>query len=217
MNKKFKLSLEDKLMIDGRALYRIIAESDFAYVKKGDKGGYIEKESNLAQDEDCWVYNNARVYGNALVYGDARVYGNASVYGNALVCGNVLVCRNAEVSGNARVYGNSLVDENARVYGNALVYGNAHVYGNALVYGNAVVYGDACVYDNMLAKDSVVTVGGLEFTITKTTTHLAVGCKAHRLKEWRELLTQDLNLYSAEVKGNYAELRALVETLVREY
>ena len=163
MNKKFKLSLEDKLMIDGRALYRIIAESDFAYVKKGDKGGYIEKESNLAQDEDCWVYNNARVYGNALVYG------------------------------------------------------NAHVYGNALVYGNAVVYGDACVYDNMLAKDSVVTVGGLEFTITKTTTHLAVGCKAHRLKEWRELLTQDLNLYSAEVKGNYAELRALVETLVREY
>ena len=56
-------------------------------VKKGDKGGLIEKESNLSQDGDCWVFENARVYGDAWVYGGARVYGNARVSGDACVFG----------------------------------------------------------------------------------------------------------------------------------
>lgn len=59
--------------IDGHVLNRIIALRDFGEVKKGDLGGFIEKESNLAHDWNCWIYNDAVVYGDAKVCGDAKV------------------------------------------------------------------------------------------------------------------------------------------------
>lgn len=49
MEKKYKLT-EETLEIDGHVLNRIIALRDFGEVKKGDLGGFIEKESNLAHD-----------------------------------------------------------------------------------------------------------------------------------------------------------------------
>ena len=92
--KKFELTTDTKMFL-GRKLFRIKALIDFGNVKAGEKGGYIEKEENLSQ---C---------GNAWVYGDAEVYGNAEVCGNAWVCGNAEVCGNAKVCGNAWVYGNA--------------------------------------------------------------------------------------------------------------
>ena len=122
--KKYKLLKNDtKKTPDGKTLLRIQALIDFSIFKKGEKGGYIEKEDNLSQEGDAWVSEDARVYGDAQVYGDARVYGNAWVYGDAWV------------SGDARVYGNAQVYGDARVYWNAQVYGNARVFGDAWVYG----------------------------------------------------------------------------------
>ena len=46
----------------GHTLYRIEALKDFGDIKKGEKGGYIEKEDNLSQDDNAWVYGNAEVY-----------------------------------------------------------------------------------------------------------------------------------------------------------
>ncbi|OBX02230.1 hypothetical protein QV04_04155, partial [Gallibacterium genomosp. 1] len=47
-------------------LYRIKALVAIASigVNAGDLGGYVEKESNLDQSNDAWVYGNAKVYGN---------------------------------------------------------------------------------------------------------------------------------------------------------
>ena len=87
----------------GHILHRIEALKDFGIVKAGDKGGWIEKEENLSQYGDCWVYDMSKVYDSAKVYDDAIVYGNARVFGNAEVFGNALVCSNAEVFGNAKV------------------------------------------------------------------------------------------------------------------
>lgn len=84
MEKKYKLT-EETLEIDGHVLNRIIALRDFGEVKKGDLGGFIEKESNLAHDWNCWIYNDAVVCGDAMVYGYAKVYGEAEVCGNAKV------------------------------------------------------------------------------------------------------------------------------------
>ena len=86
MQKKYKLTKETKEFL-GTTLYRIEALIDFSDVKKGDKGGFIEKEDNLAQEGDAWVYDNAWVYGNARVSGNARVYGNAWVYGKLKLAG----------------------------------------------------------------------------------------------------------------------------------
>ena len=134
--KKYELTAE---FIEkwGKKLFRIKALISFGSVEVGELGGYVEKEDNLAQDGNAWVYGNARVCGDAEVYGDAWVYGNAEVYGNARVCGD------AEVYGDARVCGNAWVYGNARVCGDAEVYGNARVCGDAEVYGDAKVCGDA--------------------------------------------------------------------------
>lgn len=68
MEKKYKLT-EEIINVDGRTLHRIEALKDFSDVKKGDKGGFIEKEENLIQYDDCWVYENAKVYDNTKIGG----------------------------------------------------------------------------------------------------------------------------------------------------
>ena len=79
MNKKFELLLDDTIEVFGRKLFRIKAKINFGVVDAGELGGYIEKEENLSENGDAWVYGDARVYGNAWVYGNAEVYGNARV------------------------------------------------------------------------------------------------------------------------------------------
>ena len=65
-------------------------------------GGWIESESNLSQEGDCWVYDDAVVYGKAKVSGNAQVCENAKVYGKADVSGNAEVYGKAKVHGKAR-------------------------------------------------------------------------------------------------------------------
>ena len=77
-NLKFKLTNETKVIF-GRTLFRLEATASFGNVKKGEKGGWVEKEDNLSQDGNAWVSGNAWVYGNAWVSGDARVYGDAKL------------------------------------------------------------------------------------------------------------------------------------------
>lgn len=62
--KKYELTTECKEFL-GRKLYRIKALTFFSDVKEGDLGGWIEKEENLSQEGNTWVYGNAMVYGNA--------------------------------------------------------------------------------------------------------------------------------------------------------
>ncbi|MFQ9640590.1 MAG: hypothetical protein ACLRYZ_01975, partial [Coprococcus phoceensis] len=99
--KKFELTSEFITNIFGTKLFRIKALIEFGNVKAGELGGFVEKEENLSQDGNAWVYDNARVYGDACVCGDARVYGDARVHGNARVCGDACVYDNARVCGDA--------------------------------------------------------------------------------------------------------------------
>jgi hypothetical protein len=142
--KKFELTAETNVLL-GRTLYRIRALRAFGDVDKGELGGFIEKETNLAHEGNAWVSGNARVFNNAWVSGNAIVSGNAWVSDNARVFNNALVSDNARVFNNARVSGNAEVSGNARVFNNAIVSGNARVSGASEVYGNAKVSGDAWV------------------------------------------------------------------------
>ena len=113
---KYKLTKVTKEWC-GVTLFQIEALTSFGNIKKGDKGGFIEKESNLSQYDDAWVYGNAQVSDDACVFGNARVSGNAQVSDDAWVYGNAQVSDDAQVSGNARVFGNAQVSGNAQVYG----------------------------------------------------------------------------------------------------
>ena len=97
---KYKLTDETKEWF-GHILHRIEAEEDFGNVKAGDKGGWIEQEENLSQEDNCWVYGNARVCGDAYVSGNACVCGDACVSGNAWVRGYARVCGKATIESNA--------------------------------------------------------------------------------------------------------------------
>lgn len=99
MEKKYKLT-EETINVFNKTLYRIEALRDFNDVKKGDKGGFIEKENNLSQSGNCWVYGNAKVRDNAKVYGIAWVCDNARVRDNAKVCGDARICGDAKVESN---------------------------------------------------------------------------------------------------------------------
>ena len=104
--KKYEFTGEVKVKF-GVTLKRIKALIDFGIVKKGELGGFIEKEENLSQIGNAWVSGDARVYGDAEVYGNAWVSGDAEVSGDAWVSGNAWVYGDARVSGDAEVYGNA--------------------------------------------------------------------------------------------------------------
>ena len=70
--KKFELTSEFVTFL-GKKLFRIKALVSFGDVKEGELGGLVEKEENLDQSGNAWVYGDARVYGDAWVSGDARV------------------------------------------------------------------------------------------------------------------------------------------------
>ena len=98
---KYKLTDETMTTESGIVLHRIECVNAFSNVKVGEKGGFVEKEENLSQYNNCWVCENARVFGDACVFGNARVCENARVYGDALVCENAVVCGDAILCGDA--------------------------------------------------------------------------------------------------------------------
>ena len=188
MGKKYKLT-DETINLNGVTLYRIEALKYFGEIKKGDKGGFIESENNLAHEGDAWVSDNAHVYGNACVFdnsqvygnafvsGYAQVYGDAFVYGNAWLYDNTRVCGYARVADNARVYGDANVSDDSSVFGSALVYDNARVCGDALVRGYACVCGDAEISNK---SDYIVFQNwwssGRYFTWTRSNNMWSVGC-----------------------------------------
>ena len=108
MEKKYEFTKKTK-QIGSVTLHRIKALRKFNDVKKGDLGGWIEKEYNLSNKDNAWVSGNARVSENARVSGNAIVSGNARVFENAIVSGNAWVSEDAKVSGNAWVSENAIV------------------------------------------------------------------------------------------------------------
>ena len=73
-----KVELTSTFIINafGKKVFQIRALISFGNVKEGDLGGWVEKEENLSQNGNAWVYGNARVYGNAEVSGNAEVLHN---------------------------------------------------------------------------------------------------------------------------------------------
>ena len=70
--KKYELTKETKEWF-GATLHRIKALASFGIVTKGELGGFVESEKNLAQDGNAGVYGNARVSGDAWVSGKVKV------------------------------------------------------------------------------------------------------------------------------------------------
>ena len=204
--KKFELTSETKINIFGKKLFRIKALISFGNVEAGETGGWVEKEENVNQSGDAWVFDNAEVFDNARVSDNARVFGNARVFDNARVSGNAWVFDNAEVFDNARV------SDNAWVFGNARVSDNAEVFDNARVSDNAWVFGNARVSDN--ADYATIHGFGTQF---RTTTFfrckdkqvkVSCGCFYGTIPEFRE---QVKNTRKGKIAEEYLMIADLME------
>ena len=118
--KKYELVKDIKIEVKGHTLYRIEALKDFGNVRKGDLGGYIEKETNLSHDGNCWVSGDAKVSGDACVFDNAKVFGDANIF------------------------------DNAWVFGKAHVFGNVKICGRSTIFGDADIFDDVCIEDDAI-------------------------------------------------------------------
>ena len=151
MKNKYELLKDDTIEIGIHTLYRIKALVDFNNVKKGDLGGYIEKETNLSHTGNCWVYDDAKVFGESEVHDNASVKGSAiikccsSIYDDTVIGGNATI-DNSIISHMAHIYGNTTIEcskigGTAEIYGNAVIRHDVDIRGNVRVYGNAILIG----------------------------------------------------------------------------
>lgn len=206
---KYRLT-DETIKIGEVILHRIECVEAFANVKVGDKGGWIEKESNLSQEDDAWVYGNAEVCGNAKVYGNAQVFGNAKVFGNAWICENAKVYGDAKVFDDAEVYDNAWIHDNAHVCDDAEVYDNAEACDDAVVKGYAYIRGNAKISQ---LSDYIVFMNsfssGRYFTWTRSNNMWTVGCFHGTGEQLIEKARQD----NEDKAKSYALYVKLVEDL----
>ena len=118
-NRKYEILMDEENTIEwgGRVLHRIKALKDFGDVKKGDIGGFVEKETNLSHEGNCWIYDNAKAMDNSKVYGNSRMYGYSKMYGNSGMYGYSTMFAYSELYDNSEMYNNSTLKNKTRLYG----------------------------------------------------------------------------------------------------
>lgn len=162
---KYKLTKYKVKLDNGEFGYRIVATRDFADIKKGEKGGYIQGTWNLCMYDNSWVNGDAKVYENAFLYEDARVSGNALVFGNARVSGNAHIYEKAWVHGESSISGCAKVHGDTNIYGQSVIKGASEIEGEAEVRGNSLLDGFSHIYHDAIIEESSV-VGGLDSSDT---------------------------------------------------
>lgn len=157
--KKYVMLEDDSIEFNGRTLYRILAVRSFGDVKGGDKGGYIEKESNLSHYGDCWVYDYGKVCDGAVVCNDAKVRNKAIAHGNSYVASSSELKDYGEAGGKSKLFGNSKVCGDAYVGDNVTLRDSAEVGGRSYVLGDTRIAGSVKVGGEITINGNL-TIGG---------------------------------------------------------
>lgn len=158
---KYQLTGESRLhsyLVDGQKqqvkLWQVEALCDFSDVKAGQTGGWVENESNLSQQGNCWIYgSDCVVFGGSSVEDDAQIHGESTLCHQAHISGKSVV-EHSFISGECRIYdaarivnGSQVIavrgltadnDKLLQIYGNATVNASRVVH-QAQIFGNAVV------------------------------------------------------------------------------
>ncbi len=125
LKQKFRTTPEDKWK--EVTLHKIQALISFSDVKKGDFGGWIEKEDNLSHEGDCWIYDDAFCFDNGLVKDNAVARNHSWIYGDAVVQNAAQILDRAEIFGYATIKNYAICKEDVFVYGHSSISGHAIV------------------------------------------------------------------------------------------
>ena len=217
MEKKYRLT-DETIEFYGLTLHRIEALRDLKYVKKGDKGGFVQDERNLSHFGDCWIFDDSKAYGKSSVQKNAWLSNNAQICGDAVAEGNTwidnhsIVCEKALITNNARIYRNSVV------CGNSCVAGDAKVTDFSRVEGLSEVTGNAEIRDALIKKSSDYIVfknwwsSLRHFTWTRSNNMWKVGCFYGTGAELIEKAYRDSELSGRE----YKRVVEYVESILRD-
>ncbi len=141
---KYKLSnkKEDIIKVGEHTLHRIIALKDIidekgkVLVHSGDKGGYVESESNLSHYDTCWIYDEAMAYESSQVNCAAELHNRAVARDGVTLWGMVQAFDDVQLYGTASLYGKPKFYDFARVSGCAQISGEVILSGDVWVGGN---------------------------------------------------------------------------------
>lgn len=216
-DKKYELT-DSTIEYDEKTLYQIKALKDFADVKAGDLGGYIEKEDNLSHEGNCWIFDNAKVYENAKVYGNAKIYENATVGGEAKVFGNVKVYDKAKIYDKAEIFTDIEIGGETEVKGNEKLFNHSQYIDNlAKVYGNITTDEKTKTYDFSHKKDYS---SNLENEIQKYEEHCSKVVDKLKLQDELpnfQVISQKGLLYEKNSEeNNVSEMKNFIENLKGE-
>ncbi len=113
-------------------LRQIIAISDFNDVIAGTAGGWIDRETVLAQEGNCWIYDqNAIAFGGAVISGNTRITGTSVLWGEVYATDNVWI-DNSEISQGAYISDSVTIHD-------SLVYGQCRIFGHALIDQHSMI------------------------------------------------------------------------------
>lgn len=137
--RKYRLSEEQRTFIyqhDGCKksvlLRQIIAVVDFNDVKAETAGGWIDNETVLAHEDNCWIYDpNAVAFAGTVISGNARITGNSVLWGEVCISDNVWI-DSAEISQGARISDNVTVRD-SQIYGQCRLADDAGVDQHSLI------------------------------------------------------------------------------------
>ena len=125
-------------------------------VRKGDLGGYVEREWNLDQQGDSWIHPEAICREFARVQMDAQLFGNSVAEGQAMVSGRAQICGNSILQGNAYV-SDARIEDDVLITGDAIVQKAPGGTGIPLICGKSRIQGT--VVGKVRLKDEVVAAG----------------------------------------------------------
>lgn len=235
-NKKYELIDESRKLPGAPTVYRIKALRNFADVKKGQLGGFIQSEANLSHAGDAWVYHDAAVYNKARVIENAKVTQKAKIFGRAIISksaiveyyakvyGHAIISDSAQVSGYANVGGRAIIKEHAVVFDYASVKGKALIAGKSRVCGTVGVFDKAEILTNssVIFLSNNARIGG-NAKITSKEDILTIGPlgpHAYPLTAFRSLKRWgvDIEVITGDFKGTLKQFAYRVyETQWEEY
>ncbi|EEW2712131.1 TPA: YdcK family protein [Escherichia coli] len=137
--RKYRLSEEQRAFSyqeDGTKknvlLRQIIAISDFNDVIAGTAGGWIDRETVLAQEGNCWIYDqNAIAFGGTVISGNTRITGTSVLWGEVYATDNVWI-DNSEISQGAYISDSVTIHD-------SLVCGQCRIFGHALINQHSMI------------------------------------------------------------------------------
>ena len=150
-NRKYELT-DITMRYEGRTLYRIRALKDFADVKKGKLGGWVQTEDNLSQKGNCWIYNNAKCMDNARMYDNSTMFDRSEMHDNTIMYDYSRMLDYTTMYGNSEMHDYSKMCDNSEMHEGSKMYNNSIISEHGEMWKNGVLDGDKNLYGKLVSK-----------------------------------------------------------------